>query len=211
MGDTILDLKTASENMLRNEEFTDMVVSCKGRTWWCHRSVLCPRCPFFKVACTSGFTESATWVIKLDDDDQEAVDMMLEYLYTLEKPGPLAVALPRPVSAERAYFIGDKYDLSILQSAGYSSMEVIARHLLQSWDAKNDVGKSNAISWIRMVWSWEHDGLKDIRKLCLDRLSGMSATMLDYEPFQELLDDNKKFRIEFIKAMRKRVWKDHRY
>lgn len=150
-------------------------------------------------------------VIKLDDDDQEAVDMMLEYLYTLEKPVPLAVALPRPVSAERAYFIGDKYDLSILQSAGYSSMEVIARHLLQSWDAKGFVSKSNTISWIRMMWSWEHDGLKDIRKLCLERLSGMSAKMLDYEPFQQLLDDNKEFRMEFIKAVKKQAWQNHQY
>lgn len=80
-------------------------------------------------------------VIRLDDDDQDAVDMMLEHLYTLEKPTLLTAKAKHPNIAEKAYIIGDKYDLPSLRSVGKSSLEAMTRVQFQSWDAKNEASK----------------------------------------------------------------------
>lgn len=150
-------------------------------------------------------------VIRLDDDDQDAVDMMLEHLYTLEKPTLLTAKAKDPNIAEKAYIIGDKYDLPSLRSVGKSSLEAMTRVQFQSWDAKNEASKQKTIVWIQRIWSWKQDGLKYMRELCVDRLAGMSESILDFEPFQKLMWENKEFGMQFIEAMRKQVYRNHRF
>ena len=140
---------------------------------------------------------------------------MLEHLYTLDRPtiltGPLAASFTNRNIAEQAYLIGDKYDLPDLRSAGYSSLENMVRNVFQSWDVKNETTRKRTIAWIQTVWSWKHTELKKMRELCADRLAGMSESILDFEPFQKLMWENKEFGMEFIKAMRKRVLRNHRF
>ncbi|UPX10520.1 uncharacterized protein EKO05_0001174 [Ascochyta rabiei] len=49
-----------------------------------HRALLATRSKFFEGACRGGFQESLTGVIDLTEDDAEAVEHMVHYLYHLD-------------------------------------------------------------------------------------------------------------------------------
>jgi len=137
--------------------------------------------------------------------------MMLEYLYELETPEFLA-GMPSPKeNAEMAYILGDKYDLPKLQFAGYKFLLDHALICCKKWDAKDEAQKQAMVNWIKRIWSWKQQDSEKIRDRVLHQLSGMSASMLDYEPFQNLMWQNKEFGMDFVKALKKQVWKNHQY
>ncbi|KAK5942850.1 hypothetical protein PMZ80_005416 [Knufia obscura] len=164
------DISSAQLSLLRDGKFSDMTVSCKGRTWKCHQSVLRLRCHFFEAACSNGFKESDTLAVNLDEDPQDGVDMMLEYLYTLQKP-----IHPTRAKAETVYTIADKYDLQQLR---LQALDVLMNHtgmICFSWERKSEEEKADTIDWIRKVRSWEQQNFAQLREICLRRLSGMSG------------------------------------
>lgn len=144
--------------------------------------------------------------MNLDEDPQDGVDMMLEYLYTLQKP-----IHPTRAKAETVYTIADKYDLQQLR---LQALDVLMSHtgmICSSWERKSEEEKADTIDWIRKVRSWEQQDSAQLREICLRRLSGMSASMLDHEPFKKLLLEDDGFCMDFIKAMKQEVRPGHRF
>lgn len=67
--------------------------SASPATFACHRSILSPRCAFFRCCLDGRFAEGGSRVISMDDDDPVALEAMLFYLYTLEYPAEIGEAL----------------------------------------------------------------------------------------------------------------------
>ncbi|KAF4461277.1 Speckle-type POZ [Fusarium albosuccineum] len=61
--------------------YSDLTIKCGNKRHRVHKALVCTRSPFFAKACSGPFKESQTNVIDLVDDDPEAVDAMIFYLY----------------------------------------------------------------------------------------------------------------------------------
>ncbi|KAL8992659.1 MAG: hypothetical protein Q9169_006930 [Polycauliona sp. 2 TL-2023] len=74
-----LAIRTASQ--FNSPKYSDLTITCRGRTFHAHRNVLCPASKFFAAACDGIFQEAAKGLIDLPEDDPHAVNRMLTYMY----------------------------------------------------------------------------------------------------------------------------------
>lgn len=69
--------------------FPEFTVKCESKSFLVHRIVLCARSEWFEKALTGGFVESGASKIELHEDDEDIVQYMLRYCYTLDIPDGL--------------------------------------------------------------------------------------------------------------------------
>ncbi|KAH7110418.1 hypothetical protein B0J13DRAFT_570183 [Dactylonectria estremocensis] len=61
--------------------YSDLKITCGGKEYPVHKVLLCTRSSFFKKACDSAFKEGESNTIDFLEDDTEAVDSMICYVY----------------------------------------------------------------------------------------------------------------------------------
>lgn len=62
-------------------KYSDLTIVCNYRQWAVHRAIVCSRSQFFDGACSHDFQESANRTIDLSEDDEEAVNMMIQCMF----------------------------------------------------------------------------------------------------------------------------------
>ncbi|KAF5006209.1 hypothetical protein FDECE_7368 [Fusarium decemcellulare] len=91
------------------DAYSHLTIKCGDKQHRVHKALVCTRSPFFAKACSGPFKESQTNVINLVDDDPEAVDAMISYLYYGSYP-KVDPEVPRPrVSESRGYWSADTF------------------------------------------------------------------------------------------------------
>ncbi|RDI83852.1 hypothetical protein Vi05172_g6278 [Venturia inaequalis] len=109
-------LKKGVASLLGSDEFSDMTITCKdGKIFKVHRAVISSQSKFFYNACTKDFKEKKDANIDLSEQDPEAVEALLEYLYKcdytrLTKDNASALVLHVHV-----YQLADMYDIAELK------------------------------------------------------------------------------------------------
>ncbi|KAG6986522.1 multicopper oxidase abr1 [Physcia stellaris] len=63
-------------------DYSDLTIVCGKSEFKVHRAIVCPQSGFFSAACKEGFKETSTGTIELQEEDEELVRLMVEYLYT---------------------------------------------------------------------------------------------------------------------------------
>ncbi|KAK4141204.1 uncharacterized protein C8A04DRAFT_39243 [Dichotomopilus funicola] len=77
--------------MPRSGNYSDLTITCQGKSYRVHKAIVCPRSGFFTAACSGEFKAN---------DDSEAVDAMINYIYCLNYD--LNRADPSRVGEDRA-------------------------------------------------------------------------------------------------------------
>ncbi|AEO55663.1 hypothetical protein MYCTH_2050467, partial [Thermothelomyces thermophilus ATCC 42464] len=62
-------------------EYSDLVISCRGKEYHVHKAIVCTQSEFFSTACRTSFKASEKGKIDLPDDDPQLVHIMIYYLY----------------------------------------------------------------------------------------------------------------------------------
>lgn len=61
--------------------YSDLTITCNYKQWAVHRAIICSRSGFFDGACSNQFLEARSGVVDLSEDDEEAVEQMIQCKY----------------------------------------------------------------------------------------------------------------------------------
>ncbi|KAK4143179.1 uncharacterized protein C8A04DRAFT_12629 [Dichotomopilus funicola] len=75
-------LYRALSGLLNSDKFSDMAIHCSGREFPAHRAIVCSQSSFFDKAMTSGFSEAASGIVNVPEDDPDILERFLQFLYT---------------------------------------------------------------------------------------------------------------------------------
>ncbi|KAF2213786.1 hypothetical protein CERZMDRAFT_95824 [Cercospora zeae-maydis SCOH1-5] len=101
-----LSAKELSDNGRRlhlNGKFSDLTITCNDKRWAVHKAIVCSRSGFFDGACSHQFREANSGVIDLSEDDEDAVEQMIHYLYHLDYLNEELQQRPAEMFRHRAY------------------------------------------------------------------------------------------------------------
>ncbi|KAK3290210.1 uncharacterized protein B0H64DRAFT_349875 [Chaetomium fimeti] len=73
--------KSLVKGLYSSREYSDLVISCRGKEHHVHKAIVCMQSEFLAVACRAGFKETQEGKIDLPDDDPQLVHIMVHYLY----------------------------------------------------------------------------------------------------------------------------------
>lgn len=147
-------------------------------------------------------------MIELKEDDPEAIDVLLVYLYTLELPNfhtPQYLHGNGCQTMTNVFLVADKYDIKELRKASKAWLLTnnIGNHL-HAIDAWSSAYQRSLIRMVEDIWTWEIHDAKDFQGPVITSLLRTSATIVEKKPFQALLDSNKDFRMAFIRGLAQR-------
>ncbi|KAL8685152.1 MAG: hypothetical protein Q9218_007945 [Villophora microphyllina] len=103
--------------------FTDLIITCQGQKFECHKIVICTQSKFFEAACSNGFKESSSSVVDLPEDNPKYIKFMLEFLYgyrgVYTDSDTALLDVKSPDYILKNYFglivLGDKYGIPALK------------------------------------------------------------------------------------------------
>ena len=102
-----LDTRPAStlaadwRRFLRDEQLSDVTLRVQGALVPAHRVVLAARCPFFARMFASGMREASQHEVEIEDVSLDALNALLEHLYTDAADVPSELALQLFAAADR--------------------------------------------------------------------------------------------------------------
>ncbi|KAH8660232.1 BTB/POZ protein [Xylariales sp. PMI_506] len=73
---------SSNANLLSTGDLSDVTVKCGGQIWKLHRSIICPRCPFFEKAFCGNFQEGNTDILELPEIEPNRFKHIVDYLYS---------------------------------------------------------------------------------------------------------------------------------
>lgn len=82
--DSTNELLEALKGLYQSGDYSDLTLSCGGKDYKLHKSIVCPRSDFFAAACRGHFKEAREGSISLPEDDARIVDLMIYYFYHLD-------------------------------------------------------------------------------------------------------------------------------
>ena len=92
----------------KSRDFSDCIIACGSKEFYCHKVILAGRSTVFKAMFLNDLDESISGKVEIEDLDEDAVEEMLNYIYsgTVKKFEGLA---------DKLLTAADKYDLSELK------------------------------------------------------------------------------------------------
>lgn len=101
-------------------KYSDLTITCNYKQWSVHRAIVCSQSGFFDGACSHQFREASSGTIDLSEDDEEAVEQMIHFLYHLDYLNQEPEQQPSAMFRHRAYSdarnkVAKKIDLAQIQ------------------------------------------------------------------------------------------------
>ncbi|KAE9964439.1 hypothetical protein BLS_008371 [Venturia inaequalis] len=125
MPSQLQGLNAAALSCLDSGDHSDLTIKCNDRDFKVHRMVLCPQSPFFaKAVKKHAFEEGQTGVISMNHDDPDAIEAMLQFLYT----GDYNTENLTMQNHLKIYELADKVDVSALKTLCEDKFNAMARN-----------------------------------------------------------------------------------
>jgi len=72
--------------LFRNNDFADVIITCRNKKFKCHRNILASRSPFFKAMFSSSVKEEkyGRVSVEMKNMDPQVLENLLQYIYTCE-------------------------------------------------------------------------------------------------------------------------------
>lgn len=140
--------------------------------------------------------ESAIRIIDLKEDDPEAVENLLEYLYTLEIP-----KCKNWKTNIQSLILADKYNISKLRVNLEEQMKMRIRVCLVEFGSASVEFKDLAMEIIVEVWECDIANRADIVAFIMKIILRDAKAFNAWEPFRELLSTRRDFMLAYVDAL----------
>ena len=153
------DLRNARQKV----RFSDVTISCGGVDYPCHKVILATRSPVFDTMFNSdnqeGFQQEAGNRVTVEDAESCDVEVMLDYIYTGERPVDLDAC------SMGVLHLAEKYQLAFLKTMCETSLT-------------NTLHINNALQTLAVLERYSEDsqGREDALRFCAANLHAISGT-----------------------------------
>lgn len=191
------DIGESFSRIFCSAEFSDLKISCGSMLLDVHKAIICPKSAFFAAACrkSSGFKEAQTGTINLEDDDPDAVRMMIHYLYHFDYPiVDTNVAVPdiTPKLHAKVYALGEKYGIPRLKDLAAKKFN----------DTAQAVDPEPLLDGIFEAYTSTIDTDRDLRDVAANAVFGR-ADLLDSPEIQEKIQELPQLNMDLLILYRK--------
>jgi hypothetical protein len=201
----------AMNSLLKSAKYSDLTIVCKGQEFPVHRAIICPRSTFFDLACSSGFKESYSGRIELEDDPA-TVERMISYMYTFDYRDEehrdhrdlcLESSIcnipsryeshehrniihqekdqPALLSSVRVYAIADKYDIP--------SLKRLAKERFESW-AKKNWAREDFSDIVREIFESTPTSDRGLRDIVIRIVALHADVLTKKDEFRRLIEED---------------------
>jgi len=201
--------------LLKSAKYSDLTLVCKGREFYVHRAVLCPKSTFFDAACSGGFKESYSGRIELEDDPA-IVERMISYVYTLDyrdeehRQPESGSCDPMPcdetsdsgreedqpallgTTSVRVYTIADKYDIPPLKELSKTKFE--------TWGEKNWARKEFS-DIIREIFECTPKSDRGLRDIAIRIVALHADVLIQKDYFRRLIEEGGDFGLSTLRLI----------
>lgn len=145
--------------------------------------------------------------MNLKDDDPEAVEYLLLYLYTLQYPeidaGDISIRanLNRLRMGFNLVILSDKFGVEELSIEARKEVCDASCLHLPTFDSWEEVDKASAVEWIGVCFTDATPSNNFVRSLIVKNLACHALCLLDRDDGKALIDTNTAFRHRLIRAM----------
>jgi speckle-type POZ protein len=177
-----------------------------------HRLIVCGRSEFFKNCVDGPFREGEKGVVSLEEDDPDAVEAMIQYLYTGDYNGATSkcrlllhakvggircdVHVWLPLTMNQVYSIAHKYMMQDLQQTSYDQFQSAIDRYWQTDDFPKVVEYMYSSIPLRECGLWN-----TAMGICADNVD----RLLEKSGFSEMLDGNGAISTEILKTGRRKT------
>lgn len=117
-------------NFYKKDAYSDVTIKYGSRQFKAHKLILCSQSEYFTKLFNSQFAEGSQKVVELKDDDEDAVEAMLTWIYTFDykyapKPGRSSAPSEAFAFEVMACITADKYQLKALADVSKKHAEDI--------------------------------------------------------------------------------------
>ncbi|KAK3994360.1 BTB/POZ protein [Cladorrhinum sp. PSN332] len=120
---------SSDEQLFQSGLFSDVTVKCGDREWKLHKNILCSRSIWFSKALNGRFEEAHTGIVNIQDFDPEAVNWVLEYLYS----GKCDIRQLKPESQAETTFVTC---IEVYTVADYFAVENLTKIAMETLEAE---------------------------------------------------------------------------
>ncbi|KAF2139161.1 uncharacterized protein K452DRAFT_311088 [Aplosporella prunicola CBS 121167] len=189
-------------HLLDSGIFSDFVIRCHNKEYRVHRNILSAQSKFFENVCKpeSGFKESQSSSIDLNDENPEIVKAMLDYLYRFKYDLQNASNDPtiNMLFHTRVYAAGEFYGIEKLKHAAIAHFRKLASHFWQHITAFTTAIKS--------IYNTTHSGDRGLRAIVVEFAVMYMDDLALHDEFLDCMREEPDFWMEVtLKIQEKRT------
>jgi BTB/POZ domain len=107
-------------NRLSSSEIVKVYVGNERKLYNLHKNVLCRESPFFQGCLKGEFPEGRTNEVTLNDDNPDAFDLFIGWIYTHE----IAPPADKKIKFDEVYVLADKFSMEAFKNAITDSAQI---------------------------------------------------------------------------------------
>ena len=194
-------LVEGTTSLLKSEKYSDLTITTQARSFKVHKAIVCTQSKVFAAMSDSGFRETSTSNLLLEDDDPATVERMVTFFYTGDyDDGTPAATLKDKGSILMAntlvYAIADKYDIGCLKRLAIAKFGKI--HCYNAWICQE------FSTVVAEVFTTTPDNDLGLRSVVSDICARHIDELLAREEWNQLLADNGAIGLSIFKVAHQR-------
>ena len=199
-------LVEGTTSLLKSEKYSDLTSTTQARSFKVHKAIVCTQSKVFAAVFDSGFRETSTSNLLLEDDDPATVERMVTFFYTGDYDDGTPAVTPKDDEVDvgsilmantLVYAIADKYDIGCLKRLAIAKFRRINGDY--AWDCE-EFSTIKFSTIVTEIFDTTPDNDVGLRSVVSEICAGFIDELLAREEWNQLLADNGAIGLSILKV-----------